>query len=224
MAAGAVTKDKTLSELGHCIHKLNTEVAIAKFLIAARAYGVDSVESLVYAGILTIGADFASWTRKPSKQSPEFRQLMSRMDQVTSRFADSVGEIFAIRRLIKEYDGGNGLRNSRRVLNTKNLDEVLRYIKSASGLYTDVSGACTDAVPKVKHSDSTEAKVIAALSWGYSDQHATKSNGRKYSSDTYPVIGEVDTDGVKKVADKILYIESARVLGNSKLNGVINIS
>jgi pimeloyl-ACP methyl ester carboxylesterase len=68
-----------------------------------------------------------------------------------------------------------------------------------------------------------EAKIISALKWGYADQHATKVSSSKYSSDTYPVIGEVDTDGVKKIADKILYIESARVLGNSKLNGVINL-
>lgn len=223
--AGAIAAGG-LTPLGHCIHKLNTEIPIAKFLIACRAYGVDSVESLVYAGILTIGADFGSWTRKPSRQSPEFRSLMDRVDSVTARFADSTGEIFAVRKLLREYDSGNGLRNSRRVLDLRKLDEVTKYIKSASGLYGDVNYECLSAVPEAKlpMGATVEDKILLALKYGYSDQLATRSNGRKFSSDTYPVIGEVDTDGVKKVTDHIIYTESAKVLGASKFNGIINIS
>lgn len=220
-AAGAITSG-ALTDLGHCIHKLNTEVAIAKFLIAARAYGIDSVESLVYAGILTVGADFATFTRKPSKQSPEYRVLLGRMDAVTARFSDRTGEIFAIRRLLREYDGGNGLRNTRRVLNTRNLDEVIKYTRASAGIYADVSGACTDGVPRVA-APTDESKVLAALRFGYSDQLASKSNGTKYSSDTYPMIASVETDGVKTIGDKILYIEAAKILGNNKFNGIVNL-
>lgn len=209
-----------LSPLGICVHKLNTEVAIAKFLIACRAYGVDSPEALVYSAILTIDINWNSWTRRPSKQSPDYRSLMDRLDRLRERFANNKGEIFAIRALIHEYNTESGLRNSRRILNTRSLDEVNKYVRSvgSSGTYGEVAAECLNIVPK----GTDEDKILSALQWAYADQTAVKS-GNKYASESYAIAAEVQTEAVKHIGEKILYTEAARILGKNKFNGVVNI-
>lgn len=217
-------KLKTITELGVCVSMIPLDVELSFALLAAEYYGVmEDVKQIT--AMLSLEPNISKWFKEPALDSPKHALYKKEIKKYSSDKAD----IFAFQKMFSSFKKVKSDFKSKKWANEKflNLNLLVKTKKILRQLNESIKSlpAKCFVMSDIAPAKSDSKNVLLSFVHGFYLNIAEKKKSIYELKDGSKVeLKAGQRNQLTKLADKIMYISAADVLGKRGLSGLFNIS